>query len=353
MGAVSDTPPRPSHTTLAAGLVIGGSVGVVIGVAQQLSGLHSLETREAVSDFLAEPPGNGLGLDVTGALRVLRVALMVVAGCATAAAVLGYHALQRSHRARVGLTLLAAPIFLGGLATGGFLTSLVAAASVLLWIGPSGAWFRGEPTERPVRRDQPDRPTRPTWPPAYPPREDPPEAAEAPESRATPAATQQPGPATVPFGQPPPPAAGPSEPVRRPDALVWACVLTWAFSSLVLVVMGASVLLVSTNPDLVLDELARQGRDIAPADLGLLRTTTYVFAAVAAVWSLAAIVLAVPAYRGVGWARVALVASAAAAGLLSLLASLTSLLLLVPAVVCLATVLLLNQPRVRAWFRRT
>ena len=58
---------------------------------------------------------------------------------------LGYHVLQRSRPARLGLSVLALPLFFGGLATGGFLTSLVVAATVLLWLGPSRAWFDGTP----------------------------------------------------------------------------------------------------------------------------------------------------------------------------------------------------------------
>lgn len=333
MAGVSETPPRPSHTTLAAGIVIGGSVGVVIGVAEQLTGLHSLETREAVTDFLAEPPGSGLGLDLSGALRLLRLALMVVAGCATAAAVLGFHVLRRSHRARVGLSVLAVPIFFGGLATGGFLTSLVAASALLLWVGPSGLWFRGitppapgEATPRPVR-----------WPPEQPP------------APATPPAPPQ-------AAQQRPPYAGPAGPPRpgsrRPDSLVWACVLTWAFCSLTLVAMVASVALITTNPDFIVDELRRQDPDLALDDTGLLTVTTYVTAGVAGLWSLAAMVLAALAYRGVRWARPGLLVSAAGAAVICLVAALSSLLTVVPAAVCLVTVGLLNRPEVRGWFTR-
>jgi hypothetical protein len=339
MTGVSETQPRPSHTSLAAALVIGGSVGVVVGIAEQLSGLHSLETREAVASFLSEPPGDGLGLDVPGALALLRVALMVVAGCATAAAVLGFHALRGSRRARLGLSLLAAPIFVGGLATGGFLTSLVAAASLLLWVGPSGAWFRGEPTAPPRSQAGTDREQRGSTggtdpfaaAPPRPEHEDQPPAAAPPE----------------PFsrGQ----DIGPQPPARRPDALVWACVLTWACCAITIVVLVVSAVLISTNPDLVLDQLRAQGRQVAVDDVDLLRVTTYVVAAVAGLWSLGAIVIAGLAYRGAGWARLALVVSASGAALLCLLASLSSLLALLPGVVCLSAVLLLNRAEVRAW----
>ena len=44
---------------------------------------------------------------------------MVAGGCAAAAAILGYHVLQRSRGARIALTVLAVPLFVSGLVTGG------------------------------------------------------------------------------------------------------------------------------------------------------------------------------------------------------------------------------------------
>lgn len=329
-------------------MIIGGSVGVVIMVAEQLSGLNSLETRKGVIDFLAEPPGSTLGLEVSQALTLLRVALMVVAGCATAAALLGWQVLKRNHRARVGLSVLAVPIFVGGLATGGLLTAVVAASTLLLWIGPSGDWFRGTTPSPPgldqgaTRRPSPDRPPPPD--PAGPPPAGPPPAA--------------PPPAGPPTGAPrsttqllAPPLGAPATD-RRPDALTWACVLTWACCGMALVIMVVSVVLMVTSPELVLEELRRQNADLAVDDVALLRATTYVSATIAGVWSLAAMLFAVLAYRRVRWARLALVVSAAAAAVLCLLAVVSTLVTVVPAVVCVATVLLLNRPDVRAWFTR-
>ena len=342
MGGVTQPPTRPSHTTLAAGMVIGGSVGVVITVAEQLSGLNSLETRKGVADFLAEPPGSTLGLDVSQALTLLRVALMVVAGCATAAALLGWQVLKRNHRARIGLSVLAVPIFLGGLATGGILTSVVAASTLLLWIGPSGEWFRGSAPTPPGTDHGATRQ------PSHDPLATPP--AEPPPAAAPPAGPPPGAPRTTTQLLAPPPGAPTTD--RRPDALTWACVLTWACCGMAFVIMVVSVVLMATSPDLVLEELRRQNADLAVGDVGLLRATTYVSASIAGVWSVAAMLLAVLAYRRVRWARLALVVSAAAAAVLCLLAVASTLVTVVPAVVCVATVLLLNRPDVRAWFTR-
>ena len=126
-------------------------------VFDRVAGLHTLETRESVEQFLAEPPGRDLGLGVDGVLSMMRTLAMVAGGCATAAAILGYHVLQRSRSARLALTILAVPLFVAGMVTGGFVSSLVAASAVMLWFQPSRDWFDGitrqagaSPGRRPV-----------------------------------------------------------------------------------------------------------------------------------------------------------------------------------------------------------
>ncbi len=331
-GGVSEPQPRPRHTTLAGALVVGGAVGVVVTVAEQLSGLYSLETREQVTRFLTEPPGSDLDLSVPTALEVLRVVLMVLAGLATAAGVLGWHALRGSTRARVGLTVLAVPIFLGGVAVGGFLTSIVAAGTALLWTGPSALWFRGEPI--------PERPTVPEQPRPLP--------------------VRRPG-ASQPFGttlqaeRTEAPTTGhsiPGRPLRaaRPDAVVWACVLTWSFSALAIVVMAASAALMASDPSLVVDEMKRQGADLGDTATATLTETVYLSAGIVGVWSTLAVVMAVQAWRGLRWARGGLLASAAVVAVLCLFGAAYSLVMVLPAGAALATVLLLNRADVRAWY---
>ena len=51
---------RP-RSPLAGWLVMGGSVVVVLMALDQVAGLHSLDTREAVEEYLSEPPGDGSG----------------------------------------------------------------------------------------------------------------------------------------------------------------------------------------------------------------------------------------------------------------------------------------------------
>ena len=88
---------------------------------------------------------------------------MVAAGCATAAAILGYQVLRRSRSARLALTLLAVPLFVTGLVTGGFTSSVVAASAVMLWFQPARDWFNGV-----VREPRPEVANR-VAPPAAPP----------------------------------------------------------------------------------------------------------------------------------------------------------------------------------------
>ena len=70
---------RPPQVTLAGWLVMAGSVVVVLMALGQGAVLHSLDTREAVEEYLSSPPGDQLGLDVQGMLTLLRVVWMVTA----------------------------------------------------------------------------------------------------------------------------------------------------------------------------------------------------------------------------------------------------------------------------------
>lgn len=329
---MSETKPRPGHTTLAGALVVGGAVGVVVSVAEQLSGLYSLETREQVTKFLTTPPGSDLDLSVPAALDGLRVVLMVLAGCATAAGVLGWHALRGSTGARLGLSVLAVPIFVGGLAVGGVLTALIAAGTMLMWSGPSAYWFRGEPVPEQPRRDG--------------------QAGVPPLPVRRPGANRPPDAPTTTLTAERPVAPAQQAPGRRPDALVWACVLTWAFTGLAAVVMGASAVLMAAQPELVIEEMRRQGQQLGDTGADAITEAVYLSAAVVIGWSMLASFFAVLAFRGVPWGRIGLLASALVAAVVSLLGVAASLLIVLPAGAALATVVLLNRPEVRAWCAR-
>lgn len=331
------TTARPRHTTVTAGLIIGGSALAVLGVVDQLIGLHSLDTRQALEDFLRRPPGSDLGLDVSSARSALRTVLMVVAGCATASLVLGFGVLRRDHRSRLALTALAVPMFLGGMVTGGLWTSIAASASMLLWLGPSGDWFAGR---TPERRPKPEAPR----PPAQ---QQPPPQAPLPPPTSGPAAAPVaawPHPGTT-YPQTPPRAP------RRPSTIVTACVLTWSLSGLVIGLMSLTVGVAVAAPDTMWREILRQQPQVA--DQGISRDEVFaaaqVLGGVGIAWAIVAIVLAALVYRGSNGARVALAVSGYVAAALCLLGTLSSPLMLVPLLVCAGGASLLLRPESRAW----
>lgn len=344
---MSEPPARPRQVTLAAALIMGGSAMIVGLVFERIAGLGSLETQKSVEQFLSEPPGDGLGLSAADVVTALRALAMVAGACATAAGILGFYVLRRSRSARVGLAVLALPLFVSGMAAGGFLPAVVVAATAMLWFQPSRDWFDGvvrrpaveAATSTAATEDPPESPAGPPVPP--------------PSTEPRPMA----GFGTAPVGYAPavaPPGPHPFDrPGGRPARLLWACILTWTVCGLAIAVMALSVLVLLAAPDVVFDEMHRQNPDLASEGLtdSEIRSATFVLAAFVLVWGSAAVLFAVQAFRRVGWARLALLVSAAVAGVVCLVGSVFNLLLALPLVACLVTVALLLQPDVRAWFR--
>lgn len=325
MGRVSEPSPnaRPRQVTLAGWLTMLGSVFVVLLVFDRVAGLHSIETRESVERFLAEPPGRDLGLGVDGVLSIMRTLALVAGGCATAAAILGWHVLKRSRSARLGLTVLAVPLFLTGMVTGGFVSSVVAASAVMLWLQPARDWFDGI-TRQP---------------------------AAAPAPRATPAAAPAPAPTPVVAAPAQPATAVPTS--ARPSAVTWACILTWAGSGLTALGAIASGVLLALQPDVLLDQVHEQNPELDAQGISddLLIGVTFAMLAGFVAWAVAAAVVAIFVLRGFEWARITLIISAATAGAVFLLGSvLGAFLLALTLATCAMTVVLLVRPEVRAWF---
>jgi hypothetical protein len=336
VGVSEPTPTRPRQVTLAAWMIMVGSVVVVAMVFDRIAGLHTMETRESIEKFLAEPPGDDLGVGVQGVISLLRTLSMVAAGCATAAAILGYQVLRRSRSARLALTVLAVPLFLTGMVTGGFVSSVVAASAAMLWLQPARDWFNG--VSRPAAAPASTRSVAPPAPLA---------------GRELPPPTSAPVPGVPPLAWPAPPTSAPR---ARPVAVVWACVLTWVFGALTALAMTASAIAIAVDPHLLLDEVHRQNPDLREQGIsdGLLAAVTYVMAGFIVLWCLAAIVVAVLVWRRVGWARIVLLVSASACVGLSLLGSVLGAFLLVfPLVAGVATVALLVRTDARPWFDRT
>jgi hypothetical protein len=330
-GVSEPTPTRPRQVTLAAWLIMIGSVVVVATVFDSLAGLHTLETRQSVERFLSEPPGEDLGFDVQGVIALLRTLSMVAAGCATAAAILGYQVLRRSRSARLALSVLAVPLFLTGMVTGGFVSSVVAASALMLWLQPARDWFNG--VSAPSRS-----------------------AVAAAGSTTAPAAGRQPAP---PVAAGPPPAGWPApySPASsgRPGVVVWACVLTWIFSGITALAMAASAVAIAVRPGAMFDEVHRQNPELARQGVTdhLLATATYVMAGFVILWCLSAAVLAVLVWRRVAWARIVLLVCSSCCAALSLLGTVIgAFLLVVPLVASVVVVALLLRTDARPWFDR-
>jgi hypothetical protein len=358
--------PRPRQVTIAGWTIVAGSVAVVLTVFQQIAGLHSLDTRESLQDLLGRPPFDGLGLSVDEMLSVIRVVSMVAAGCATATAILGWQALQRSRSARVALSILAPPLFVTGLSSGVVLSTAVAVAVGLLLLSPARDWFDGRwqpaadrpqpPTRpRPVADQRPagreSAPAAPSQPPPY--------AAWPPPSQAWPPPQGSPSPSQQPFPHPHPYQPGAPAPSaratgRRPGAVVGAVVVTWVCSVLLGGLFVAGSLWLIGSPESLMDEMARQNPELVrdgAVTVGLVRATVAVMAGVVALWAIVACVTAFFVLRGAGWARVLLLISAAVAGAGLLVGSLVNPGLLVPLLGVATVFALLLRRDVVAWFR--
>ncbi|WP_296606274.1 hypothetical protein [Nocardioides sp.] len=325
-------PTRPRQVTLAGWLIMIGSLIVVAMVFDRVGALHTLETRESVEKFLAEPPGSDLGVGVDGIITLLRITSMVAAGCATAAAILGYQVLRRSRSARLALTVIAVPLFLTGMVTGGFVSSVVAAAALMLWLQPSRDWFQGRSTGPGTAR------------------------------AATPRAQAPVAPAASPYAVAQPPAVGGPTPapaatdLPRPTSVMRASMLTWIFSGLTAVGLLITAAVIAVSPDTVLDDVHRRTPELEEQGISddLLLAVTFVMIAAFVLWCVAASVLAALVLRGVDWARIVLIISAAIAAAVSLVALLAGAFLLVLLLTAsVATILLLVRPDTAAWFHRT
>lgn len=373
--AASSTPPRPRQVTALAIVIMVSSIACVLTQVSYLPSLTSLDMRERMTDVLAEPPGSSLGLSVDGVLDLLRVLSFVTAGCATATAILGFSVLQRSVSARWGLSVLALPLFLAGTPSAGLLAAVVAAGSMMLWLQPARAWYRGEeiperfrrPRSRPAERSTPPVPTPPpttSAPPTYP---APPSAVSAPPvsqpgSPSAPSSAGAPPPYPGPYGaapgQAPNPYAQPSwrpEPLaERPPVVLVACLLTWAVGAVVAGAMGLMAIALVAAPSDLIDEAFAQTPELAdlPYSRDQLVTSALVMSVVVALWALLAIALAVGVFVGSRASRIALTVSASTAGVLLLVSVITAPLLLLPAAAAIATVVLLARADARRWCTR-
>lgn len=356
--------PRPGQATLAGWLIVLGSLLTVVTAWDQIAGLRSLDTRERVEEVLSEPPLAGSGISLDSILTLMHVMALVTGAIAAAAVILGWHVLQRSKQARLALTVIAAPLFFTGMFGGGFWSTLSAVAVVLLWLSPTRDWFDGvSPTKREAldNRD-PDKASYVAPTPSEAPTASTAETAGTAETASSGSTT---GPARLSAQQPPPwtgAVAQPAKaaPTRRPGAVMAAAVLTWIGSWFTALMMLASAVTATANPDLILDQVRKQAEsDPQMREVAGLYTTdiiiasAWIMAVLVALVCVAAGVFAAFAIRRHSWARVALMISAGISALSLLLFALA----FPPAVVlfgaAVATFAFLLRPEVAAWFRNS
>lgn len=378
---------RPRQVTMAGWVTIIGSVLVVLSVFAQVSTLQSLDTRRSIEQLLSEPPADGLGLEVDTALSLIRVLAMVTGACAAATAILGWQVMQRSRAARLVLSVLAVPLFLAGFVTGGFTSSLVAAAAVVLWLQPARAWVNGDPVPerylpRPAAQPAQPGPTAPpagTWPPPVPGPEGtggagaPGPTGPSPYDGfgrvpATPADQGAPGASTSPVhpGWPAPQVpqvghqVGPQvgHAAHRgpvPQQLRIGLVLTWVTSALVVLGLSLTIAAIALDPSLV-DESIERAIAENPAMAGevtvdQVRVGLYAVLAAFVGWAIAAACLAAFAWSGRSWAWVVLCVSAGLAALLLFLVTvLGGLVAAIPLAATAGSLALMLRPEVRAWY---
>lgn len=348
---MTSTPERPRQVTMAAWVVILGSVFIVFSAYDRIAALHSLEMQEAIRDFLDEPLGKGLGLSLNDARGMLRVLVLIAAACGAAGAVLGFRLLSGSSSARLALTILAAPIFIAGASVASIVAAFVTGAIVSLWWQPARNWFAGlPPVERsPDSRRAIDEVADPR--PLLAPERDRPVPHERALGTAEGGAAQH----TAQLPQPRPASAAPTgRGDERPGAVLGASIVTWSMAGLVVLLFGLTGLLMAASPDLLFDELRRQdpGFDTGGLSDAALARGTVVICAIGVVWSLAAIWFAVMSALGRRWGRTALLISASVAALVCLASVLASILAVIPLACCAVTVHLLLRPESAEWFRR-
>ncbi|MBO0845830.1 MAG: hypothetical protein J2P22_10475, partial [Nocardioides sp.] len=139
----------------------------------------------------------------------------------------------------------------------------------------------------------------------------------------------------------------------RPQALVSACLLTWACAAMAVFALVGSITILFADSRPLLDRMHQQNPQLA--DQGVSDHTIVIVALVMCAaflaWTLAAAAFALLLFLGQRWAWYALVVSAIGAAVICLVGVIGSLVMLLPLGATLGTIALLVRPEVRAWLR--
>lgn len=334
-----DPSARPSQVTVAGWALAVASTLLVLAVFDTMGKLETVDMRDRLSHAISSGSAKDLGFTVDDAISVLRWCLYVSGVAAAASGILGVFVLQGHRGARIGVSIAAVPIVLTSTVAGsfpGFLAMFIGVGSALLWTRPARDWFAGRPVTLapPARPPQPPppRPDEPTqkvaWAPPAPGDLQPPPTpgwGVAPGSTPPPPPPPPPAPSwpapSWPAPSWPAPAAGIArQDAPRPAQVRVACILTWVFSSLTALGYAAVLVVLAVDKDRLIDELKKSPSWKSSFDTDTVTTAATVASVFFLLWSVAAVVLAVLAWRRVRWAWIVLLVSAAVAGLVSLLA---------------------------------
>ncbi len=381
-------PPRPRQVTMAGVMSVVGSLLLVISLFDTLGRLRTPETRESVADFLATPPGSGLGIDVAQAVDLMRALALASGALAAMALVFAIFVLQRHVPARIGFTVVAGLLLLT-VPVAGLMPLLLAFAALLMWSQPARDWYAGRTpaTERPSpqrsqgqsgggwpphRPDDSQQPGHLPAPPSYPSPAEPssqqpppePGAWQQPGSSPEPGAWQQPGSSPEPGAWQQPPVAPQyagyppygqqpgRDPDKRPTSVTIAAVLTWIGAGGTAASMVLLGVVLAAGGDAFVDQFdeAAQGTNLTLSSDEVL-AIGWGITGFFLIWALVAAVLAAFAFRRSNLARIALVASSVMTALLSLLMVLSGI-SLVTLVLSVATAILLFTGGANDWFAR-
>lgn len=317
-------PPRPRQVTLGSGLALVSCVLLIFTMLDSMPRMRSVEMRDTVRDALTTPPGSGLGIEVETVLSLLRATVLLTGGLAAAGAVLAVFTLKRHHGARIGLSVIAVLMLFTATFVSGLLPLVVAIGAVMLWGHEARDWFAGRSprtdphafsgpsrtVEQPIQTVQPFQPVQQAVPPPYP-----------TDLRS-----------------------------RRPVTVIVAAWLTWGFSAITVLFLVLLVLVLLADQGRLIQTLQDNPQIAAYgySDRDLLGGM-WVIAAVGLFWSLAAMALAVLAFRRVNLGRIGLVVSAVPAGIIGV----ATLIGLLHAMAAFATVALLFSGGSNRWYAGT
>lgn len=336
---------RPRQVTVAVVIIVLGSFFVLFTAWDEMARIHSLDTRERIEDMMG-----GFDLGTQQALLALRIAVLIAASCAVVAGVLGLQILKRNRAARIGLTVVAAPLFLTGTAIegGGFAAAMVAAFAVLLWFQPARDWFDGK---APARRPAVDGPPQRAIAPPASPRRSGQSGRPDPVGQPGTVAQQTPPDAVNWPGNPYLRTEGPSR--VRPPRLVAACLLTWIFGAVIGTISLILAVAMVGDPDAMIDQMRSQDPDLV-RDLGRRELVAGVglTGAVLFVWCSVASGLAIFAWLGRPWARLALLLAVAPAAVGLLIGAIAAVPLLIPAIGAIIATTSLMHPSTVEYFQR-